>query len=83
MLPTLHRGQPPRGGPLDAAAELARLRSRVRVLAGAFALFALLHAPIIPLLPRLFGHAPEASVGALVLGCVLIALVVVNRQQGR
>jgi membrane associated rhomboid family serine protease len=79
VLPPLHRGRPPRAAPLDVAAELERLRSRVRLLTVAFALFVALHVLIVPLLPQLFGHAPEASVGALVLGCVLLALVVSRR----
>ena len=61
---------------------LARLEQRQRLLATVFATFAILHALIIPLLPELFGHASQASVGALVIACAILALVVTRRGIG-
>lgn len=60
-------------------AQVARLSARLRLLTIAFAVFVVLHALLIPLLPTLFAHALQASVGALVLGCVGLALVVTKR----
>lgn len=54
-------------------------RRNTRRLTWAFSLFVILHALLIPLLPTLFAHALQASVGALVLGCVGLALYVSAR----
>ncbi len=58
---------------------IARLERRHRVLLIVFAVFATAHALLIPLLPQLFEHALQASVGALVLGVVVVALIVTKR----
>jgi hypothetical protein len=55
-------------------ARVARAERRQRTLAVAFVVFVAAHAILIPLLPTLFEHALQASVGALVLGCVLFVL---------
>ncbi len=56
-----------------------RTERHVRILAGVLAVFILAHAPIIALLPKLFDHAPQPAVAAMILGVVGLALYVVSR----
>jgi predicted membrane channel-forming protein YqfA (hemolysin III family) len=52
---------------------------RLRLLTICFAVFVVLHALIIPLLPKLFDAAPAVGVAALVLGVVAVALIATRR----
>ena len=52
---------------------------RLRLLTICFAVFVVLHALIIPLLPRLFDKAPELTVGAMVAGVAALAIIATQR----
>lgn len=52
---------------------------RLRLLTICFAVFVVLHALIIPLLPRLFHAAPALTVGALVCGVAALAIIATKR----
>lgn len=65
---------------MTAEQRIDRLERRHRALVIAFGAFVVAHIFLIPLLPQLFNHALQASVGALVLGCVLFALAITRRE---
>lgn len=62
---------------------LTRLERRHAVLTICVAAFVALHALIIPLLPRLFHHAPCVAVAALIVGIVGIVALALTATRAR